>query len=124
MAVASAPLFAEFFAGIGLVRLALEHLGWRCGFANDIDPKKAEIYRQNFPANELVVDDVYTLTAADIPPGAALWTASFPCVDLSLAGRRRGIHGSHSSAYWGFAEVLDGAKPSTHAPAKRGMLGT
>lgn len=28
--------FAEFFAGIGLVRLALEPLGYRCVFANDI----------------------------------------------------------------------------------------
>ncbi|MBI4567726.1 MAG: DNA cytosine methyltransferase [Planctomycetes bacterium] len=39
--------FAEFFAGVGLVRLALERVGWRCAFANDIDPKKAEMYRRN-----------------------------------------------------------------------------
>ncbi|HVC31640.1 MAG TPA: DNA cytosine methyltransferase, partial [Steroidobacteraceae bacterium] len=92
--------FAEFFAGIGLVRLAIESLGWRCVFANDIDPKKAEIYRQNFPTDELVVGDIFDLRAADIPREAELWTASFPCVDLSLAGNYRGIHGAHSGAYW------------------------
>ncbi|QOJ13107.1 MAG: DNA cytosine methyltransferase [Chthonomonadaceae bacterium] len=27
--------FAEFFAGIGLVRLGLERSGWKCLFAND-----------------------------------------------------------------------------------------
>jgi hypothetical protein len=40
---------AEFFAGIELVRLALERQGWRVVFANDIDPKKAEMYRHNWP---------------------------------------------------------------------------
>jgi hypothetical protein len=43
------PTAAEFFAGIGLVRLALERQGWRVVFANDIDPDKAEMYRQNWP---------------------------------------------------------------------------
>ena len=38
---------AEFFAGIGLVRLGLEQSGWQVVFANDIDPDKAEMYRQN-----------------------------------------------------------------------------
>ena len=31
---------AEFFAGIGLVRLALERQGWHVVFANDIDPTR------------------------------------------------------------------------------------
>jgi hypothetical protein len=39
---------AEFFAGIGLVRLALERQGWQVVFANDIDPDKAEMYRHNW----------------------------------------------------------------------------
>jgi DNA (cytosine-5)-methyltransferase 1 len=29
--------FAEFFAGIGLMRISLENAGWRIAFANDID---------------------------------------------------------------------------------------
>ena len=40
---------AEFFAGIGLVRLALERQGWQVLFANDIDPEKAEVYRHFWP---------------------------------------------------------------------------
>ena len=31
----------EFFAGIGLVRLALERQGWNVVFANDIDPEES-----------------------------------------------------------------------------------
>lgn len=37
--------FAEFFAGIGLMRMGLERQGWRSEFANDNDPKKLEMYR-------------------------------------------------------------------------------
>jgi len=32
--------FAEFFAGIGLVRMGLERAGWCIAFANDIDADK------------------------------------------------------------------------------------
>lgn len=31
---------AEFFAGIGLMRMGLEKAGWKTVFANDIDPLK------------------------------------------------------------------------------------
>jgi hypothetical protein len=43
---------AEFFAGIGLVRLGLERQDWKVVFANDIDAEKAEIYRANWPKDE------------------------------------------------------------------------
>jgi len=100
------PAFAEFFSGIGLVRLALEPLGWRCVFANDVDPQKAAIYRQNFAAAALRVADIFTLRAAAVPAAARLWTASFPCTDLSLAGKRAGLAGHHSGAFWGFIALL------------------
>ena len=35
-------------------------------------------------------------------------TASFPCVDVSLAGNYRGLAGSQSSAFFGFIEALRG----------------
>ena len=97
---------AEFFAGIGLVRLALERQGWRVVFANDIDPKKAEMYRRNWPHDDhLLVGNVHTIAADDVPD-CSLATASFPCNDLSLAGRWEGLHGKHSSAFWGLVRVL------------------
>ncbi|HLL88402.1 MAG TPA: DNA (cytosine-5-)-methyltransferase, partial [Tepidisphaeraceae bacterium] len=97
---------AEFFAGIGLVRLALERHGWRVLFANDIDPDKAEMYRHNWPANDhLIVDDIHTLKPKDVPD-CHLFTASFPCNDLSIAGKWDGLDGKESSAFWGFVELI------------------
>ena len=97
---------AEFFAGIGLVRLALEHQGWTVAFANDIEEDKAEMYRHNWPNDDhLVVGDIHYLNAKDIPT-CDLFTASFPCNDLSIAGRWEGLSGKESSAFWGLVEII------------------
>lgn len=100
------PRFAEFFAGIGLMRLGLERAGWEAAFANDIDEKKWEMYRHHFGADgEFHPGDIHDLNAEDIP-NVTLATASFPCNDLSLAGARKGLAGQQSSAFWGFINVL------------------
>jgi DNA (cytosine-5)-methyltransferase 1 len=97
---------AEFFSGIGLVRLALERQKWRVVFANDIDPDKAKMYRDRWPQNDhLVVDDIHKLKAADVPT-CDLFTASFPCNDLSIAGRWEGLNGKESSAFWGLVNIV------------------
>lgn len=99
--------FAEFFAGIGLVRMGLERSGWECAFANDIDPKKLEMYRGQYPDcdEHFILDDIRNVDALAVPR-VDLATASFPCTDLSLAGARAGLAGEHSSALWPFLEVL------------------
>ncbi len=104
----SPKLFAEFFAGIGLMRLGLEKAGWKIAFANDIDPTKESIYQTHFndPVNHFHLGDIHQLKGSQIP-NVSLATASFPCTDLSLAGRREGLSGSQSSAFWGFVNVLE-----------------
>jgi len=105
------PRAAEFFAGIGLVRLALERQGWDVVFANDIDPDKAEMYRHNWPKDDhLVVGDIHELSASAIPD-CELFTASFPCNDLSIAGRWEGLSGKESSAFWGLIDLLNKLGP-------------
>jgi len=98
---------AEFFAGIGLMRMGLELEGWSTVWANDLDEKKWEMYRENFEeANcEFVLDDVHNVSGKDIPD-IDLATASFPCNDLSLAGARHGLAGTQSSAFWGFVDAV------------------
>ncbi len=99
---------AEFFAGIGLMRLGLEGAGWEISFANDIDADKEAMYRGHFGSSpEFIREDVHALRASQIPT-IQLATASFPCNDLSLAGARRGLAGSQSSTFWGFVDVLRG----------------
>ena len=101
--------FCEFFAGIGLVRLGLEQAGWQCVYANDNDPKKKEQYVARFGAEDFHLCDVFDTAEVvqKVPTEVTLATASFPCVDLSLAGHWRGIQGSHSSAVFGFLDCLE-----------------
>jgi DNA (cytosine-5)-methyltransferase 1 len=105
---------AEFFAGIGLMRLGLEAAGVETVWANDIEPGKRDMYVANFGEDEFVLGDVRDVTG-DLIPDVEIATASFPCTDLSLAGNRRGLgatgaprgQGGGSSMFWEFARVLD-----------------
>ena len=95
----------EFFAGIGLVRLALEKHGIKVMFANDIDPAKLEMYRANFGVADFHLGDIHQLLSQDLPD-CELVTASFPCTDLSIAGEMKGINSGESSAFWGLIRLL------------------
>lgn len=97
---------AEFFAGIGLVRAALEQNDVEVVFANDIEPTKHQLYRANFGDSDFVLGDVRLIDGSDIPY-VDLATASFPCTDLSLAGGRAGLDGEGSGMFWEFARILD-----------------
>ncbi|MGB7414882.1 MAG: DNA (cytosine-5-)-methyltransferase [Thermosynechococcaceae cyanobacterium] len=99
---------AEYFAGIGLVRLGLEQAGWNIVYANDWAHDKFEMYSAHFKdaRQHYQIQDVFSIRHADIP-NTLLATASFPCIDLSLAGNLAGISGQHSSAFWGFTQILD-----------------
>ena len=101
--------FAEFFAGIGLVRMGLEAEGWKLAFANDIDPQKRQMCAGHFQDTNEHYDttDVHLLDPDQVPT-VALATASFPCTDLSLAGGRRGLKAGQSSAFYGFIDLLRG----------------
>ena len=98
------PTVAEYFAGIGLFRMGLEHAGWEVVYANDWNSEREQIYR-GFFGHGYEVKDVFNIDPAQVPP-ATLATCSFPCVDLSLAGNQRGLNGKHSGAFWGFYNIL------------------
>jgi len=108
----SEKTFCEFFAGIGLVHEALRRSGWQCVYANDIDVKKRRMYQGHYGAvasGHYHEGDVWAVdeVLARIPGRPFLATASFPCTDMSLAGKRRGLAGEQSGALFGFLQVLE-----------------
>jgi DNA (cytosine-5)-methyltransferase 1 len=107
--------FYEFFAGGGMARAGLGQ-GWRCLFANDFDAKKAAAYAANWGDDHLAVGDVWALEAARLPGRADLAWASSPCQDLSLAGKRAGLSGARSSAFWGFWRLMEALRAEGRAP--------
>ncbi|MCQ3810406.1 MAG: DNA cytosine methyltransferase [Acidimicrobiia bacterium] len=96
---------AEFFAGIGLVRAGVERAGIDVVWANDVEPVKQAVYASNFDAAHYVLGDVRDVQGC-LVPSVDVATASFPCVDLSLAGYRRGLEGEQSGLIFEFSRVL------------------
>jgi DNA (cytosine-5)-methyltransferase 1 len=99
---------AEFFAGIGLMAAALEPRGFEVQWANDIERAKYDLYLANRPhaVDAFRLGDVRGVLG-DHLPDVELATASFPCIDLSLAGNRKGLAGEHSGMFWEFARILE-----------------
>ena len=104
------PVAAEFFAGIGLVRMGLEAAGFKVAWSNDIERDKRDMYLGHFgdqDGHTFVLGDIADVVGSDMPTNLALAWASFPCTDLSLAGWRRGLRGRESSTFWHFTRVLE-----------------
>lgn len=98
---------ADFFCGAGLQREGLD--GWECVYANDNDPAKARMYQARFPDTQVHVCDVMNTdeVVARIPRGVVLAAGGFPCTDLSAGGKKQGLDGPRSSAWYGWVAVLE-----------------
>lgn len=108
--------FLEFFAGGGLARAGLG-AGWRCLFANDVAPDKCAAYRANWGAEDLCEADIAQLSAKGLPKRRAdLAWASFPCQDLSLAGRREGLAAKRSGLFHEFVRLIAELRAAGRAP--------
>ncbi|MDY0270408.1 DNA cytosine methyltransferase [Trichloromonas sp.] len=109
------PTFYEFFAGGGMARLGLGEK-WNCLFANDIDEKKAASYKRHFGPGPLCVKSVCELKVNELPGQANLAWASFPCQDLSLAGKGEGLDGKRSGTFWPFWKLINSLQDEARAP--------
>lgn len=105
------PVAAEFFAGIGLARLGLESAGFRIAWSNDYEPKKKAMYQGHFSGareqHTFALGDIGRISGNDIPTNLSIAWASFPCTDLSLAGKGKGIRDGESKTFWDFVRILD-----------------
>jgi DNA (cytosine-5)-methyltransferase 1 len=114
--------YLEFFAGGGMARAGLGE-SWRCLFANDFDRMKVETYEANWGLGDIKHQDVAALTLSDLPAQVVdlVW-GSFPCQDLSLAGRYQGLGRerdkvtTRSGTFWPFWKLIRGLVRDGRAP--------
>ncbi len=101
---------ASFFAGIGGFDLGFERAGFSVVFQCEIDPHCQMVLRRHWPAIPLH-DDILTLEPGEIPY-ADVWSAGWPCQDLSHANaQREGLDGKRSGLFYRFADLARKAKP-------------
>lgn len=79
----------DFFCGCGGMGLAFQNAGYEIAGAWDFDKYAVQTYRHNV-GDHVKEADIKTLTHADIPK-ADVWAFGFPCQDLSVAGKQRGM---------------------------------
>ena len=81
----------DLFSGVGGFSYAAEKIvgGYKTTQFVEIDPYCQSVLRKNFP-NTPIHDDIKTFTAK--PGKFDVFTIGFPCQDLSVAGKQRGIN--------------------------------
>lgn len=104
---------ASFFAGIGGLELGLERAGFSVTFQCEVNPFCLSILDQHWPGIPRKAD-IAEVVNADIPY-SDVWTAGFPCQDLSLArmGPRAGLGGAKSGLFHEFMRLVQRGLPRT-----------
>lgn len=103
--------FIDFFAGIGGIRLGLEQAGHKCVGFCEFDKYARTAYKAMYDTEgEWESHDVRTVRTYDIPD-ADLWCFGFPCQDISVAGKQKGLQeGERSGLFYEIMRLLAGRK--------------
>ena len=116
---------ASFFSGVGGLDLGLERAGWRTVSFSEIDPYASAVLAERWPGvpnlGDIVrLDAEQSGDARQCESGtdnrewhrATLWSGGFPCQDLSVAGKRRGmVAGTRSNLAYAFLELVAVHRP-------------
>lgn len=112
----------SLFSGVGGLDLGLARAGWRHAWFCEADAWRRSILSQHWPGVP-IHEDVHDVGYAPVddgrpgrdarPPRARLdlICGGFPCQDVSVAGRRKGLAGDRSGLWHQFARVVDAFRP-------------
>lgn len=106
------PKLNSFFSGIGGFEVAFERAGFTVSFHCEKNKFCHSVLERHWPSVPMS-EDISTLQAADVPV-APVWTAGFPCQDLSLARTphgRAGLKGAQSGLFFKLLDLMAAHKP-------------
>lgn len=120
----------SLFSGVGGMDIGLAWAGFRHLFLCEIDPYCQAVLRVRFPAVHIYDDvrDVGRSESCGVAAGSDsgdqqragdgsgwgrldLLTSTFPCQDISVAGRRAGLAGERSGLFHESMRVVDALRP-------------
>ena len=103
---------ASLFAGIGGFDKAFEAASATVVAQCEIDSFCRAVLKRHWPKAKLF-EDITKIEPAEFP-AADIWTAGFPCQDVSLARGnhgRDGLKGDHTSLFFELIELVEAKKP-------------
>jgi len=98
----------ELFCGIGGFRIAADAVGLKTVWANDIEPKACQVYRDQF-GSLLKEGDIHDFLD-EIPPHDLL-SGGFPCQPFSSAGKKLGIRDPRGTLFQAIVQVIERHQP-------------
>ena len=103
--------FVDFFAGIGGIRLGLEQAGHKCVGFCEWDKFARQSYKaMHHTKGEWESHDIRATKSYDVPD-ADLWCFGFPCQDISVAGKQKGLQeGERSRLFYEIMRLLAGRR--------------
>ena len=104
----------SLFAGVGGFDLAMERNGVEVVANVEIDKQCQKVLAKHFP-NAKQFSDITDVKGSDLiatgfEPSRGIITGGFPCQDLSVAGKRRGLAGERSGLFWEIARLIEETK--------------
>ena len=125
--------FIDLFAGVGGFRRGMELAGHKCiGFCEydkfavgsytamhlmtdverenikslPMNKRLSEVLKEGYRHNEWYSNDIRRLRPDDIPR-ADVWCFGFPCQDISVAGKQKGLAGNRSGLFYTVVKLLE-----------------
>lgn len=104
--------FVDFFAGVGGFRRGFQRAGMKPVGWVEWDKYATKVYAAIHDATgEWRGDDICRVSPEDIP-AADVWTAGFPCQDVSISGKRAGlVEGTRSNLFYEVIRLAKEVKP-------------
>ncbi|OAV09527.1 DNA cytosine methyltransferase [Moraxella catarrhalis] len=110
----SKPSVGSLFAGIGGFDLGFEWAGFHTSWQVEIDPICRAVLSDRFP-HAMQFDDVQTCLPKlqALPNGGSVDViiGGFPCQDVSMAGKRTGLHGKRTGLFFDAMDIVRVIKP-------------
>ncbi len=102
--------FGSLFAGVGGFDAGFESAGLTPRWQVEIDPECRRVLTHHWPAVPQFVD-VRECGAANLAP-VDIVCGGFPCQNLSVAGKRGGIHGDRSGLFFEMCRIVRELRPA------------
>ena len=109
-----------FVGGFDFLGRHYEKNKYRIAWANEINPAACKTYRHNL--GEHIIEGDVKDAVSKLPGYADVVIGGFPCQDISINGKMKGIQGKRSSLYTAIVETVSRLHPKVFVAENVGSL--
>lgn len=100
----------DLFSGIGGFSIGLENSGMETIAFCEIEKYPKKILSKHWPTIP-IYEDIRKLDGYSFNDKIDILCGGFPCQDISLTGKQKGLNGNHSSLWYEFKRLINEVKP-------------